>query len=272
MAGAGSNARQLKRVKPQRIKIDACQETSRRGALPGPHHEPPPRHHKTGEKNNFLRRARSARLGTVDTGTRCAVNIAKITGAFAWGVGLLLHIQLITSLTSLLEALIRGWGLGIMFSSWQMILLDVLLILSGPVAVAVGGGLRYFGGVLAGEKLGGEHAARIAGFEWLRYELMALGIALMFGSLSALAGFTPTGTPWDLGLIICLFLGYVVMGLVAAHSALRCGKKSAELMWMIRREGLQRGMVPYPAGVAPSKNPYESGIWKSKSETGRPVE
>ena len=79
----------------------------------------------------------------------------------------------------------------------------------------------------------------------------------------------PTGTPWDLGLIICLFLGYVVMGLGSVYSGLRCGKKSAELMWMIRREGLQRGMVPYPAGVVPSKQASDSGIWKNPSETGK---
>lgn len=195
-------------------------------------------------------------------GARWAANFAAVAGALLWLAGALLHVQVLVVLLVVVEGLP---GAGLDHPSLVSLLFWLGWAVMGIVVTAVGGGMRFFAGLMSGEKVAGALAPKIILWHWLRYELYALSLG---GLLSGIGVF---GLADVLSPVVTL-LGFLV-GLTAwiycHYLAKRCGERSDALMWKVREEGMRSGMIPYPAGAVPPRDGVLMGARGERSVTDR---
>lgn len=169
-------------------------------------------------------------------------------GAIAWAAGVLMHFNLLGAVVTFAMISGAGTGGGFAIHDWQFVLQLSIAVFAGPGAVVVGGGLRFIGGLMSGRKVAGKHAPRILLYEWLRYELLALGSVALISCLGA-GWIIQENAAWGL----VLLLGCIGIGIGCIVAASRFGRRSNKLMWDLREEGIRRGDVPYPAdALAPT--------------------
>lgn len=199
----------------------------------------------------------------MEAAPRWAANVAKIAGALAWGMGALFHMGLLGAINATLHSIASGYGFGFFPSGWDGTLVLLLVVFSGPVAVTVGGGMRFLGGIMSGQKVAGEQAPRIMLFEWLRYEFWALGVASLFGSLWTFSD----GSANRPVLCLLLFIGAILLGVASLSLASHFEGVSRRLMANLREDGIRRGDVPYPADAVHSRERFDGTSWNQDGDS-----
>ena len=174
-------------------------------------------------------------------GERWAIGFVSGAGALLWFVGVIAHVPLLLFVFDQLHLAVRGVGLSVEAPTGAQLLSMMVAVVSGPLLVAVGGGMRFFAAALEGSKVAGRFAGRILGFEWLRYECLALatGIALaLFVLAVSVTSF----------FLIALPVG-LLAGLACQRLAGGCQLRSEGLMWEVRLENLPPEADAHPMKV-----------------------
>ena len=103
---------------------------------------------------------------------------------------------------------------------------------------------------MTGQKVAGHLAPKIVLFEWLRYELNALGVFAIIMILPII-GIVEADPP----IAVVWFFACCITGVLCLAFASRFRMRSNDLMWQIREEGIRTGQVPHPADAIAPQNP-----------------
>lgn len=182
----------------------------------------------------------------MSTGELWAARFATISGTFLWGFGAVLHVQFFVVILGLIGAVANGDYASFGGLAWIEGLAMAGAFLSGPVLTAVGGGMRFFAGIMTGSVVTGRLASKIVRFAWLRYECTAAGIGAGLTGL-----FYPLGHGQGPVLALAVFAGGIVLAVVLFGWGWTCNRIKNDLMWQVRQDGIGSGMVPYPKGAVP---------------------